>query len=72
MIKTLPFSIAEEDIENTILTALEAQFRATSVPLNPENYHLHKQTEYAMGTYYLAIAGRKVRQTTIPIKQIRL
>ena len=70
MIKDLIYSIADEEIENTIMTALEKQFKETSTPMNPETYDLHKKTEYALGTLYLAIARRKVRQTTtISLKQ---
>ena len=59
MITGLKIEFSEDSLLVVVMLALEAQFRATALCLNKVEYHLHRQTEIALGEIYLKISKRK-------------
>lgn len=59
----MPYSVSQEDLEDTITTALEKQFADTRPRLNPAMDVLNKRTEYVLGIYYREISKRKEKST---------
>ncbi len=53
------WSITDDQIEETIMTALESQLAENSPRLTPEQDILFKRTEFVLGIYYRSIAQRQ-------------
>lgn len=58
--RSKPYSVSDEDIEDTIMLALERQFAAMKGRTNEEEDLLWKRTSHALGLYYSRIAKRKL------------
>jgi hypothetical protein len=62
MIKDLNFEVSEDILDEVIMTALETQFKDTSLCLNKKEYELHRRTEILLGRYYHKIMNRNKEQ----------
>jgi hypothetical protein len=62
--RTDPYTVSDEDIQDTVMSALEDQLKKTSLRLNPKMDLLYKRTVYALGTVYKQVSLRGTTSET--------
>lgn len=58
MIKSQKWEVSDQLLDETLMIALESQFKATALCLNKTDYELHKRTEILLGDVYKRISQR--------------